>query len=312
MKKPFVILFAILLLAFISVYFIIPQKIKTTNVVEMDATDVNVSKFLVNKRPWAKWWPGQHNVADSSLYNFNGTDYLLQRNTNSDMQALIKFDGMEVNSQLIYATIGEGSCRVTWFTEMQSSLNPFERVSQFVKTKSLTKDLNTILSGFKKFMQTDTNIYGMKVRVSPIKNPIVLASSTNTHDYPSPKTIYSLVAALKQQISLQHATAVDSPMLNVHPGETDGYQIMVAIPINKNIMPGKNMKINMLVKNGNALEADVTGGKNTIINAFTQLKNYQKAHRLISPAMPFEVLVTNRLAQPDTAKWTTKIFWPIF
>ncbi|MDB4999000.1 MAG: hypothetical protein JWR76_77, partial [Mucilaginibacter sp.] len=58
--------------------------------------------------------------------------------------------------------------------------------------------------------------------------------------------------------------------------------------------------------------ADVKGGKQTVANAFVQLKNYQKDHGLISPAMPFEILITNRLTEKDTAKWVTKLYWPIF
>ncbi|MCO5934356.1 hypothetical protein NAF17_02290 [Mucilaginibacter sp. RB4R14] len=312
MKKPVLILFGLLLLAIISIYFVIPQKIKTTNVIDIDATDINVSKFLVNKKAWVKWWPGQHNAIDSSNYNLKGVIYILKESTNSEMKAIIKFDDIKLNTQLIYATTGEDICEVTWFTEMQSSLNPYTRVADFIKIKRITKDIDGILKSFKKFMQTDVNVYGMPIKISQIKNPIVLALTTNTPNYPTPEVIYNLVGELKKQINEQNARGLDSPMLNIHVNETKGYQIMIAIPINKVIMPGKNMAINNLVKNGNQLETNVKGGKNVILNAYAQLKNYQTAHRLISPAMPYESLITNRFTEKDTAKWVTKIFWPIF
>ena len=33
---------------------------------------------------------------------------------------------------------------------------------------------------------------------------------------------------------------------------------------------------------------------------------------LSSPAIPFESLVTNRMQEPDTSKWVTKIYYPGF
>ncbi|MBB5397592.1 hypothetical protein [Mucilaginibacter sp. AK015] len=312
MKKPALITIGLLLLAFISVYYIIPQKIKTARVIEIDATDINVARFLVNKKPWSKWWPGQHNTSDSSMFMYQGASYHLLESTNSEMRLTIRRGNIELNSQVIYATTGEGMCEVTWFTEMQSSTNPFLRIAQYIKIKRVTKNIDTLLTAFKRFMQTEKNVYGMNIKLAKIKNPIVLASTTHTASYPTPTIIYSLVSDLKKQIITQGALAVDSPMMNVHKDEKNGFAVMVAIPINRQITPGTNTVINRLVKGGNVLEAEVTGGKNTVANAFRQVKRYQKDHGLISPAMPYELLITNRLAEKDTTKWTTRIYWPIF
>jgi hypothetical protein len=312
MKKPVLLVFGFLLLAFISIYFIIPQKIQVTRIVEIDATDVNVSKFLVNKSPWAKWWPGKHTTTDSSSYTYKNISFTLQKNTNSDMHVLIGQNDIELNSVITYATTGEGMCEVTWFAEKQSSLNPFERIAEYFKIKRIAKDMDMVLADFKKFMQADVNVYGMNFTISKIQHPIVLATTIKTTDYPAAELIYSKVTELRKQIRVQNAMAVDSPIMNVHGVETGGYLVTVAVPINTIIEPGKNAMINKLVKDANALETQVKGGKNTILNAFSQLKNYQKAHRLISPAMPFESLVTNRLAEKDTTKWVTKIYCPVF
>nr|WP_067052930.1 hypothetical protein [Mucilaginibacter sp. L294] len=312
MKKPVLFIFGFLFLAFISVYFIIPQKIQATRVVEIDATDVNISKFLVNKRPWVKWWPGKHVATDSSSYSYKNISFTLQKNTNSEMHVLIRQGDIELNSVITYATTGEGMCDVTWFAEIQSSINPFERVAEYFKIKRIAKDIDAVLADFKKFIQADINVYGMNFTISKIQHPIVLATTLSTTDYPAAGLIYNKVAELKKQISAEHAAVVDSPIMNVHPAETGGYFVTVAVPINTIITPGKNAAINKLVKNANILETQVKGGKNTVLNAFAQLRNYQKAHRLTSAAMPFESLITNRLAEKDTANWVTKIYCPIF
>jgi effector-binding domain-containing protein len=312
MKKPVLIVFAIFLLAFISVYFIIPQKIKTSKAIEIDATDVNVSKFLVNKKAWSKWWPGSRPNIDSFSFKFNNVDYMLLQSTNDEMRLDIKQKDIEQSSVVTYAATGDGICKVTWLAEKQSSLNPFKRIAECIKVKHTATDIEAILKAFKKFMETDTNVYGLKIKIEKVKYPIVLASTINTKDYPSPAVVYNLVNTLKKYAQSKGAVILDSAMLNIHPNETNGYQAMVAIPVSKAIQPGVNMVINKLVKGGNLLEADIKGGKTTILNTFAQLKLYQKAHHLISPAMPYELLTTNRMAEKDTAKWLTKIYWPIF
>jgi hypothetical protein len=63
---------------------------------------------------------------------------------------------------------------------------------------------------------------------------------------------------------------------------------------------------------GNLLIADVKGGPNTVNDAFEEVRMYMKDHKLVAPAMPFESMVTDRYLEKDTAKWVTKIYYPIF
>ena len=312
MKKPALLIFGLLLFAFVSIYFIIPEKIKTTQKINIDATDVNVSRFLVNKRLWAKWWPGQYNAADSSLYAYKGIRYTLKKSTNERIQVLIKTGDLEIDSWLNYLATEEGMTTVTWITEKQSSLNPFTRIAGFLKIKSTTGDLDEILSHFKKFMQKDINVYGISVKLNKIKDPIVLASTINSKTYPSEALIYSTIENLKQQIAAQQAKVVNYPIMNINHIDDNDYHITIALPIDRLIEPGANAKINKLVKGANILETDVKGGRHTVANAMMQLKKYQQDYRLISPAMPYEQLISNRLTEKDTTKWVTKIYYPIF
>lgn len=312
MKKPALFILGLLLFAFISIYFIIPERIKTTQRINIDATDVNVSRFLVNKRLWVKWWPQKHSTADSNLFAYRGIKFNLLKSTNEGIQVAINTGDIKMDSWLSYLATEEGMTTVTWITEKQSSLNPFTRIAEFLKIKSTTGDMDDILSHFRKFMQTDVNVYGIIVKLNKIKDPIVLASTINTNTYPSQELIYSTIESLKSQIALQQAKILGHPMLNVSATDDNDYQVTVAIPIDKFIKPGANSNINKLVKGANVLETDIRGGRQTIANALMQLKKYQQDHRLISPAMPYEQLITNRLTEKDTTKWVTKIYYPIF
>jgi effector-binding domain-containing protein len=312
MKKPALIVLGLLLLAFISIYFIIPQYITAKSVTRVDVTDVNAFKFIIKPRSWKKWWPGEHTGTDSIIYTHNGITYTLQKSTNSDIQVQIKKGSNVLDSRITYLAADEGSTNVTWDASKQSSINPFVRIAEFIRIKSMQRDMGDILMQFKKFMQKDANVYGISFKIKKITDHFLITTSTTTKTYPAIETIYGLIENLRKQTASQGAKETGNPMLNVNQTDNKDFEVMVALPINKAIKPGVNTKLNEMVVGGNMLEADVKGGRQTVANAFVQLKNYQKDHGLISPAMPFEILITNRLTEKDTAKWATKLYWPIF
>ncbi|MFA6087358.1 hypothetical protein [Mucilaginibacter sp.] len=312
MKKPALFVLGLLLLAFISIYFIIPQHITAKSVAHVDVTDVNVFKFIIKPGSWKKWWPGEHTGTDSTVYTHNGTTYTLQKSTNSDIQVQVKKGDDVLDSHITYLATDDGATDVTWYASKQSSTNPFERIADFIGIKNTQKDMNTILGYFKQFIQKDVNVYGLSFKIKKITNPLLITTSTTTKTYPAMETVYGLIENLHKQIASQGAKELGSPMLNVNQTDDNEYEVRVALPINKAIIPGAGTKLNEMVKGGNVLEADVKGGPNTISGAFIQLKNYQKDHGLISPAMPYEQIITNRLAEKDTAKWVTRIYWPVF
>jgi effector-binding domain-containing protein len=312
MKKPALIVLGLLLLAFISIYFIIPQYIIAKSVTRVDVTDANAFNFIIKPSSWKKWWPGEPTGTDSTVYTHNGITYTLQKSTNSYIQVQIKKGGDVLDSRITYLAADEGSTDVTWYASQQSSTNPFTRIAEFIRIKNMQKDMDDILMQFNKFMQKDVNVYGLSFKIKKVTDHWLITTSTTTKTYPAMETVYGLIENLRKQIASQEAKETGNPMLNVNLTDNKEYQIMVALPINKAIKPGANTKLIEMVVGGNMLGADVKGGRQTVANAFIQLKNYQKDHGLISPAMPFEILMTNRLTEKDTAKWVTKLYWPIF
>ncbi len=62
---------------------------------------------------------------------------------------------------------------------------------------------------------------------------------------------------------------------------------------------------------GNILVTKVKGGTSIAAVAFEQIKKYADDYERHAPAIPFYSLITNRLKEPDTAKWVTKIYFPV-
>ncbi|TWR27272.1 hypothetical protein FPZ42_09640 [Mucilaginibacter achroorhodeus] len=312
MKKPALLITALLFLFVVSIYFIIPQYIKVTSNVEVDANDLNVARFLVNKAPWQKWWPGKIKTNDSVNYTFQDIDVKLHHSTYGSVMAKLKKGDLDADSKLSYNSTEEIACNVQWNAEIQSSLNPITRVKQYFAMRKLRDDMQQILVSFKKFMQTDSNIYGFKFRVEKIMTEFMLVTTTNLKEYPQSNLVYQFVDKLKLYAKQQNIKQTGVPMLNVHQTDDHAYQVMVALPVDKPVTGNKDIFVNKMVLGGNTLQTTITGGPQTVKNAFRKLKQYQKDHHLTSPAMPYELLVTDRMFQPDTAKWVTVLSSPIF
>ncbi|RFZ82054.1 hypothetical protein DYU05_15605 [Mucilaginibacter terrenus] len=311
MKRPALLVFGTLLIIVVSIYFIIPQYITATSVVSVDATDVNVARFLVDQHQWPKWWPGKV-VAGDSVYEFNGNRITITNAAAGYVDCDVNTGNDVLKCKVSYQASGEGATNITWKAAKQSSLNPITRISEYFRIKKENTELEKILKSFKKFIQTDVNVYGLKIKLSKVKDGTMLATSTSTTTYPDMAVIYNLIDGLHKQISAAGANESNKPMLNINQVDEKEYHTMVAVPINKEVQPDQKSVINKMVVGGNLLETETKGGRGAINNAFTQLKRYQKDHGLISPAMPYEVMMNNRLMEKDTAKWVTKVYWPIF
>jgi hypothetical protein len=56
----------------------------------------------------------------------------------------------------------------------------------------------------------------------------------------------------------------------------------------------------------------VRGGIGTVNLALQQFQLYIQDYRRTLMALPFQQLITDRVAEPDTARWITDIYIPLF
>ena len=46
--------------------------------------------------------------------------------------------------------------------------------------------------------------------------------------------------------------------------------------------------------------------------AFDNFENYRSDYTILSPAIPYQLMITDRIKESDTTKWVTKFYYPIF
>jgi hypothetical protein len=170
--------------------------------------------------------------------------------------------------------------------------------------------MTAIIMHLKTFLESSQNVYGMSIARQKVVDTLLISTKFISNTYPTTAEIYSAINDLKKYISKEGATETNPPMLNVSPEDTS-YRVMVAIPINKQIKETDNFTIKKMIP-GKILMAEVKGGSFATREALKQMNLYLNDNYLSSPAMPFESLITERLQEPDTTKWITKIYYPIY
>ena len=215
-----------------------------------------------------------------------------------------------LNSLISIISINGDSIAVEWKSEMPENSNPINRIKNYIKAKELHNDMADILKSLQAFLKEDENIYGLKITQMKVKDTILISTKHISSSYPSTLTIYSIIKDLRNYLAKQGAGETNYPMLNII--EDSGYfRTMIAIPISK-LIPERNHFILKRMVPGKILVTEVIGGSYTTNRALSQLNFYLDDNHLSSPAIPFESLITNRSLEPDTTKWITKIYYPIY
>jgi len=102
------------------------------------------------------------------------------------------------------------------------------------------------------------------------------------------------------------------PMVNIMPLEDrpGTYRLMVAIPVSTAIGSKGDVSFMRLIP-GRYLITDVNGGPATVDRALAALKDFIRDHQRTVMAIPFQSLITNRMQEPDSSKWVTRIYYPV-
>lgn len=120
-----------------------------------------------------------------------------------------------------------------------------------------------------------------------------------------------MIEKLKNYLHEKGAKAESFPMLNVQYIDTKNYVVQVALPVDKKIIEGSNISLKWMVKGSNVLTGEVIGGIKNIADSMKEFDKYISDYQRSVIAMPFQLLITDRLKEPDTTKWITRLYYPV-
>ena len=311
MKK---IIGALMILVFliVIVYFIYPARPIISQSRSIHATTEHVAAFTGSQVNWLKWWPHLSSNRSDSAAAFICDGYTYRIRT--QLYAVTEIDIIKGRdtffSTLSRIPLRTDSTKVTWEVPFKSTNNPIRRIVRTRQSRELRQSITLLLEHLARFVEDEKNIYGIRIEKTKVKDTSLIVASL-PYQYPlSTAVLYRVIDSLQQKIVEQGGKISAPPMLNVDVLDSSTSVAMVAIPVSTLPAPASFTFKRMVP--GNILVTEIVGGPHTISEGYKKLVQYFGDHRMESPAIPFQSLVTDRSRQPDTTKWVTRLYYPVF
>lgn len=309
MKRGLVLLGFIISVCLVAGYFLIRKSQRFILSTEIRCTDEGATRQIQNPEKWQLWWPGHKE--DKDLYSFKNYHYRVNKIMLDGFEATVYNSSDSLKSYLQVLPVGTDSSVLQLSCSYVFSANPFTRYMQYFRLKKMQKNIADLLLAIKPYFEQEEHIYGMKVEQQKVKDSSLVSIKNSFTHYPTTADIYSMISILKEYIQKKAGEESNFPMLNIYKTGAESYEAMVAIPTKWDLPMEGDFKLKKMVL-GNILMGEVKGGIYTVQEAEKQLSFYVTDHGKMSPAISFQSLVTNRLQEPDTSKWITRLYYPVF
>ena len=308
MRRWIVWLLVLLVVCVGFVYLFVPA---STVIKEQTGVGVNAKAFarsFFDEASWPAWWPGQKS-ADGYLYN--GTDYRVREKRISSWVISLAHGRDTLPAELIAIPVGYDSIELIWLTAVSAGANPVARLQAYGRTKTISNDVKKLLQAIKAYYTDPAHLYPISISEEEILDSTLISTSVRMMNYPTTENIYSLIDRLKDFAQKNGASQTGLPMLNIMVNTDSSYRLQVALPVDKKLQDEGDIHYRWMLGGGNILAAEVKGGPAKIQQAFAAMQAYMEDHHRSAPAIPFQSLITDRRAEPDSNKWVTKIYWPV-
>lgn len=309
MKKWLVIIAVLFITIFGTVSILIPNTENFNYVISVKSPVEAATRFLMNKNKWQQWWPGQK--IKEHLYSYKNYEYRVNKIMLNSVDITV-FNSKDSVKGLLRIEGDTGALtKIQWNSSFEFSTNPFTKLSNYFQTKDIKSNISSLLEDSKLFFEKQENLYGMKIQVETVKDSSLVSYSRLLNHYPATEEIYDMIRMVKEYIHKKGGKENNNPMMHVQTISPTEFGIMVAIPTLGNLPSEDKFKAKKMVI-GNILTGEVKGGTYTINQAEMELKNFVIDFKRISPAIPYQSLITNRLQEKDTTKWITRLYYPIY
>lgn len=310
MKKWLITLIVVVLVFFLTAYIFIPSQFTISNIVLVKANSNSVYRCLTNETSWGNFFGEK---IKNNNFKRGNTIFKVNKQLMQGIEMSIKEKGASLQGLIEVLPLSNDSTGIRWTANIENGTNPFKKIKNYFiaqHVKIITVDM---LNNMQKFLENEKNIYGISVYSTNVKDTLLITTKTVFKNYPSVENIYSLINMLQRYAKANGAMQTDYPILSIRTSDSLNYETLAGLPVNKELKNYNSILYKEMPSTGRLLATNkVQGGPYTISKAFKSLQNYFEDHKYISPAVPFQSIITNRMQEKDTAKWITVIYHPVY
>ena len=308
--KRFILTLLILMAIIVGgIYIFIPSKIHFRESMYIKTAPKIAARFLLDEKLWHNWWPDKSIDKNDTIFAYKQFDYAVNWKMISGDSVLIKTKEGYVNSLLNIIPVNKDSTGFYWEGSSNSERNIFKRVRNYFTQKKIQQDAAEIFQALKVYVENGENVYGVKIELKMVVDTLLISTKKTFNKYPKTEQVYEMVNDLKNYMVSNAVLQSNPPMLHVVQ-DSGMFKTMVAIPISKSIPNTEKFIIKKMVA-GKILIAEIKGGSANAEASIKKIELYMDDYNLLSPAISFQSLVTDRVKETDSTKWVTKIYYPI-
>ena len=313
MKRFLLIGALILLISLAAVYAFIPSRITITSSAIAAAPDVAIERLLMDESHWPAWWK------NCDLRKFQTATLSQDQYTLSLKQKLYKSlqfdigapDQKTVTSSLTLIPLRKDSTGFEWSCQLEAGNNPFQRLQNYRKARAIKSLLDSSLQPCVQFFSNTENVYGIQIERTKLPDTLFVTAKKQFNTKPNQQDIYSLIKQIEAYIQSQASKPSGSAIFNISQLTESQFQLMAGVPVSFRIKETKPFEIKYMVP-GSFLVTEVVGGDYSVQHSARQLKQYFQDYKKTSMAMSFTMLVTDRSLQPDSSRWITRLYEPVY
>ncbi len=309
MKRWFIGILLFIFLAFSVLYFVIPSTYTIRISLPIKSRYDGVARVLTNKNYWVQWWPGTN--ASDSTYEYKKLKFVTKKLLGNTATVFVSKNEDKIIGQLSAVFKEQDSTLIQFQSEIALPSNPFSRIYLYLKARNIKTDINECMVAIQEKFKSPTAIYGIDIQKKLVEDSSLIALKKSFYGTPHISDIYQMIDALKFYISANGGIVVNPPMMNCYTEDSLHFEIMVAVPINKDIPAAAPFLLKKMVL-GNVLVTEIKGDAHAVQQAQLELNHYVDDMQKVAPAIPYQSLVTNRMLEKDSTKWITKLYFPVF
>jgi hypothetical protein len=189
--------------------------------------------------------------------------------------------------------------------------NPFSKTMGYLRYFSRHREIKTWVDSVQGFFADTKKLYGIDIVRTRVTDPSLIALKQHFDHEPSLAEVYGLISELRSYIIAQGGKEKNRPMVNMYKETEKMYMAMVAIATDKEL-PTTDRFLLKRMELGYILTGTVLGGPALVKQGEENLSAYARDYSKVAPAIPYQLWVTDRMLQPDTTQWETKLYYPIF
>lgn len=313
MKKVLLILLVLVVVTIAAIFIFIPNDREVTKIARIEANQNTIYRALTEPEKLNDLLKSQskHTSSGRSIYQYHDLSFQFQERMNNLVEVTIGQRGLSSKSIISIHSLAIDSSVIEWRMPLELSNNPLKRIQQYFQARVIKENMTSFLQALDTFVVRKENIYGVDIKRTKLNDSLLITTKVTNTSAPTPELYYGLIKEIQAYAEAQGATVTNYPMLNITPIGNNHFETMVALPLNKEI-PSKGALVFKRMHPGNILTTEVKGGQRSINEALVQLSQYMSDYNLVAPAIPFQSLVTDRIANRDSSQWVSKLNYPIF